>query len=234
VQSVEESVRLKHWVNGNSVKRYDHGNVLRVETTINRPKEFRSYRAAVGDPEGPKSWRVMRRGVADTHRRAEVSQASNERYLESLAAVAATTTVAEVAKRWTERVAEPGQGGADGRKLRGLNPFAAEDAALLTAVSDPKWGLNGLRNRELAEALFGEPSPDPAERKKRSAKVGRLIRLLRAHGILKKVPKTHRYQVCAKSRDGLLAILAARTANAEKLTTIAHENSSQAAKKEKD
>ena len=221
VQAFEESVRLKHWVNGNSLKMYDHGNVLRVETTINRPKEFRSYRAAVGDPEGPKEWRVMKRGVDDTYRRAEVSQAANDRYLESLAAVAATTTVAELAKPWTERVAEPGAGGKQGRKLRGLNPLAAEDAALLSAVSDPKWGLNGLRNRDLAAALFGDPPTDPEERKRQSAKVGRLIRLLRAHGILKKVPKTHRYQVCAKSRDGLLAILAAASANPEKLTNLA-------------
>jgi hypothetical protein len=221
VQAVEESVRLKHWVNGNSLKMYDHGNVLRVETTINRPKEFRSYRAAVGDPEGAKSWRVLRRGVADTHRRAEVSQAANERYLESLAAVAATTTVAEVAQRWTQRVAEPGAGGQKGRKLRALNPLAAEDAALLTAVTDPKWTVNGLRNRDLAAALFGDRPTDARECQRQSAKVGRLLRLLRAHGILKKVPKTHRYQVCAKSRDGLLAILAARSANPEKLAAIA-------------
>ena len=221
VQAVEESVRLKHWVNGNSVKMYDHGNVLRVETTINRPKEFRSYRSAVGDPEGAKDWRVMRRGVADTHRRAEVSQASNERYLESLAAVAATTTVAEATKGWAERVAEPGRGGKAGRKLRALNPLSAADAALLTAVSDPKWAVNGLRNRDLSAALFGEASADALERKRQSAKVGRLLRLLRAHGILKKVPKTHRYQVGEKSRDGLLAILAARSANPEKLAALA-------------
>jgi hypothetical protein len=220
VQAVEESVRLKHWVNGNSVKMYDHGPVLRVETTINRPKEFRSYRAAVGDPEGPKSWRVMQRGVADTHRRAEVSQASNERYLEGLAAVAAKTTVAEVAQRWTERVAEPGKGGTR-RKLRALNPLSAADAALLTAVSDPKWAVNGLRNRDLRAELFGAPPADPLERKRQSAKVGRLLRLLRAHGILKKIAQTQRYQVCAKSRDGLLAILAARSADTEKLTTLA-------------
>jgi len=54
VQAFEESVRLKHWVNGNSVKKYDHGSVLRVETTINEAKEFRSYRSKVGDPEGGK------------------------------------------------------------------------------------------------------------------------------------------------------------------------------------
>lgn len=221
VQAVEESMRLKHWVNGNSVKMYDHGNVLRVETTINRPREFRSYRAAVGDAQGPKSWRVLQRGVADTHRRAVVSHAANERYLESLAAVAATTTVAELAGPWTERVAEPGVGGQQGRQLRALNPLAAADAALLRAVSDPRWAVNGLRNRDLAAALFGEPPTEAVARRRQSAKVGRLLRLLRAHGILKKVPKTHRYQVCAKSRDGLLAILAARSADPEKLTTLA-------------
>ena len=221
VQVVEESVRLKHWVNGNSVKMYDHGNVLRVETTINQPKEFRSYRAAVGEPGGAKQWRVLQRGVADTHRRTEVSQAANERYLDSLAAVAATTTVGELAQRWTERVAEPGAGGTKRRKVRALNPLSAEDAALLTAVSDPRWSVNGLRNRDVAAALYGEPPPDRSARKQRSAKVGRLLRLLRAHGILQKVPKTHRYQVCAKARDGLLALLAARAANPEKLTTLA-------------
>jgi hypothetical protein len=221
VLAVEESVRLKHWVNGNSLKMYDHGNVLRVETTINQPKEFRSYRSAVGDPEGPKDWRVMQRGVADTHRRTQVSQAANDRYLESLAAVAATTTVAEVSQSWTERVAEPGTNGTKGRKRRALNPLSAADAALLTAVSDPKWSVNGLRNRDLAAALYGEPPTEPGERKRQSAKVGRLLRLLRAHGILTKVSKTHRYQVNAKSRDGLLAILAARSASPEKLTTLA-------------
>jgi hypothetical protein len=217
-KAFEESVRVKHWVNGNSVKMYDHGNVLRVETTINNPKEFRSYRAAVGDPGGEASWRTLRRSVADTHRRAEVSQAANERYLESLASVAATATVADLTGRWTERVAEPGKGG---RTLRALNPLSAEDGALLSAVSDPKWVLNGLRNRDLALALFGEVPSEPEERKRRSAKTGRLIRLLRAHGILKKVPKTHRYQVCEKSRDGLLALLAARSANPESLTSRA-------------
>lgn len=220
VQAVEESVRLKHWVNGNSVKMYDHGNVLRVETTINQPKEFRSYRAAVGDPAGAKQWRVLQRSVADTHRRAEVSQAANERYLESLAAVAATTTVGELTQRWTERVAAPG-GGPKPRKVRALNPLSAADAALLTVVSDPRWLVNGLRNRDVAAALYGEAPTEALARKRRSAQVGRLLRLLRAHGILKKVGKTHRYQVCAKSRDGLLAILAARAANAEKLTTLA-------------
>jgi hypothetical protein len=215
VQAVEESVRLKHWVNGNSLKLYDHGNVLRVETTINNPKEFQSYRAKVGEPDGPKTWRVLQRSVADLHRRTAVSQAANGRYLEALASVAETTTVAKLVTPWCRRVAEPG---ASGRMVRALNPLAADDAALLTVVSDPKWQVNGLRNRDVAEALYGPAPADPAERKRRSARVSRLLRLLRAHGILKKVPKTHRYLMCAPARAAVLAVLAARNANPEELT----------------
>jgi hypothetical protein len=218
VRQFEESVRLKHWVNGNSLKMYDHGNILRAETTINNAKEFKSYRAKVGDPDGPKDWRVLQRGVADTHRRAEVSQKANERYFAALSSVAATPTLEQLVTPWCQRVAEPGPGG---RRLRALNLFAADDLALLTAVSDPKWLLNGIRNRDLAEALYGPTPDDPAERKRRSARISRLLRLLRAHGIIKKVPKCHRYQVCDNARASILALLAARNANPQEFTAKA-------------
>jgi hypothetical protein len=218
VRPFDESVRLKHYVNGNSLKMYDHLNVLRVETTINNPKEFRSYRAAVGDPDGPKDWRVLQRGVADLHRRAQVSQGGCDRYFEALAGVAATATLEELVTPWCCRVKEPGPGG---RQVRALNPFAPDDLALLTAISDPKWLLNGLRNRDLAESLYGEEPDNPRECQRRSARVSRLLRLLRAHGIIQKVPKTYRYQVCAKARDRILALLAARTANPKQFTAKA-------------
>lgn len=218
LERFEESWRLKHWVDGNSLKMYDHGNVLRVETTINNPKGFRVFRTKVGEPEGPKEWRVLRRSVADTYRRAEVSQAATERYWEALSGVAETTTVAELVTPWCQRVKEPGQGK---RMLRALNPLSAEDAALLAAVSDPKWQINGLRNRDLAEALYGEAPKDAAERKRRSACTSRQLRLLRAHGILKKVTKTNRYLVCPKARATILALLATRNANPNNLTAKA-------------
>ena len=87
-----EGVRLKHRVNSNSVKMYDkQGSVLRVETTLNDVSDLKVYRPKEGDEEGDKDWRPMRKGVADLHRRAEVSQKANERYLEAQAAVAELT-----------------------------------------------------------------------------------------------------------------------------------------------
>jgi hypothetical protein len=83
-----EGARVRHGVNQNSVKMYDKahrtmGSVLRVEMTMNNEKAFRVYRSKEGEPDGEKKWRRMRRGLADLHRRAGVSQKVNERYLEA-------------------------------------------------------------------------------------------------------------------------------------------------------
>ena len=71
--------------------------------------------------------------------------------------MAATATLSELVSPWCQPTTEPGD---SGRKVRALNPLSAEDAALLTAVSDPKWQLEGLRNRELCEALYGVAPED--------------------------------------------------------------------------
>ena len=92
-----EGVRLKHWLNGNSLKLYDKLSVLRPEYA-SAPGAFKVYRPAEGDPEGPQDWRPLRKGIADLHRRAEVSQAANERYLEALAAVHDTTPLRQLAE----------------------------------------------------------------------------------------------------------------------------------------
>ena len=214
-----EGTRLKHWVDHNSLKLYDHLNVLRPETTINDPRGFQVYRAAENDPDGPLAWRQLRRGVADLYRRAQVSQAANERYLEALAGVAETKTVKELVEPLCRRVPEPGPKPA--RKVRALNPLATDDAALLRAISDPKWMVNGVRNRDLVAVLYPTPTDDAAERRRRSARVTRLLRLLRGHSLLHKVPRTHRYQVSAQARTTILALLAAADANPEQLTSTA-------------
>lgn len=141
-----EGTCLKHWIDSNSLKVYNHFNVLRPETTINQPKDFRVYRTKENEPQGEKAWRPLRRSVADLHRRAEVSQAANERYLEALADVRETKTVKELVEPLCHRVKEPGKNGK--RMMRGLNPISADDRALLTILNDPQWMVNGIRNRD--------------------------------------------------------------------------------------
>ncbi len=216
-----EGVRVKHTLNGNSVKAYEKaftvgGNMFRVETTLNQEVEgFRVYRPKQGGAEDDLDWRPMRRGVADLHRRAEVSQKANERYLQALASLDDSTRLEEL----IEQLSQPKLW--KGRRVRGLRPWEPIDSRLLAAISRGEFTLNGLRNRDLQRLLFEVPASAPQQARQRSAKVSRLLRLLRAHGLLNKVPRTHRYQVTAPGRKALTAILAARHATIAQLTKAA-------------
>lgn len=210
-----EGVRLKHWVDSNSVKMYDkQGSVLRVETTINNPGAFKAFRPKEGGPENEKSWRRMRQGVADLHRRAQVSQGCNERYAASLAKVESEQELGELLKPLTRSVKW------QKANARGLQPFG-KDAELLAALGDGAWSINGLRNQDLQARLYSGKAKDAKEKRSRSGKVTRLIRLLRAHGLLNKVPKTHRYQLSDTGREVVAALSAAKHAGTKKLTKMA-------------
>lgn len=210
-----EGVRVKHALDRNSVKMYDkQGSVLRVETTINNTRQMKVFRTAENDPDGPQSWQRLRKGVADLHRRAEISQQANERYLDALSAVEVQPTLAETAARVCRRTAW------NGRPARALNPLAGEDAALLEAISRGEFIPHGFRNRDLRPLLFGEAA-SPDIRRRQMAKVTRLIRLLPAHGLVHKVAKTHRYIVSPQGRETITALLAARAANIQQLMNIA-------------
>jgi hypothetical protein len=210
-----EGVRIKHRLNANSIKMYDkQGSVLRVETTINDARDIKVYRAAEGDSEGPKAWRRLRKGVSDLHRRSQVSQAANERYLDALSAANQATPLGELAEHVTRRVTW------QGRPVRGLNPLASQDAVLLTAVSRGEFSINGFRNRDLRAILF-QASSSPTERRSQASRITRQLRMLRAHGLIKKVPKTHRYVLTDRGRTTIIALLTARKADTQKLNQLA-------------
>lgn len=210
-----EGIRVKHSVNGNSIKMYDkEGSVLRIETTINQTDDFKVYRTKQGEPNGPKAWRSLQRSVGELWRRAEVSAASNDRYLQALASVSEKTPVGKAAAGVCRAVVRKG------RRHRALNPWSQTDAALLEAVSRGEYTLNGLRNRDLRRHLWPKNGNDKQERQ-RAAKVSRHLRLLRAHGLLNKVSGTHRYVVTEGGRKIITALLAARQADVEQLTSLA-------------
>lgn len=209
-----EGMRIKHWVNENSVKLYNCLNVLRPETTIHNPKDLRVYRTSEAQPDGPMAWRVLRQNVADIYRRAEISRATNERYLTALAAASVTTPLAEEAAAICRPVRR------DGQRARALNPFGSEDAELLAAINRGEWTLKGFRNREIRALLFGR-AKDNKEQRSQSAKVTRRLALLHAHGLISKVSRTHRWQLTDKGRRIVTALLAVRHADTEKLISLA-------------
>ena len=209
-----EGVRLKHWVNQNSIKLYNCLNVLRPETTIHQAEDLKVYRTPETRPDAPMAWYPLRRGVADLYRRAEISRAANERYLTALAAASLTTPLAQEAAKVCEAVRR------NQRRYRALNPFEAADAQLLAAINRGEWALKGFRNAEIRVLLFGQ-AKDQKQQRSQAAKVSRRLALLHAHGLIAKVSRTYRWQVTQKGRRILTALLAARQADTDKLMSLA-------------
>jgi hypothetical protein len=217
IKELVEGMCVRHHVLRNLLKMYDKMmSVLRIESMLLDLEHFKVFRTKEGDEDGPLSYRRLRKGVADLHRRAEVSEKINDRYLSSLATVEEKQTLAEVTKGMGERVEWKG------RMCRALNPLAPEDAALFEAVSRGGFLIDGFSNRQIREILFPEVESSDAKTQKRlSGKVTRWFRLLRAHGLIAKIAKTHRYQVTAKGRANLSVILAARETNTKLLLQAA-------------
>ena len=92
------------------------------------------------------------------------------------------TAAIQTATRWNSR------------RVRGLRP-RGEDQDLLAAINRGDFLITGLRNRDLQKLLYTTEPASPIKRRRRSAAVNRKLRMPRAHGLIQKVPRTHRYQV---------------------------------------
>ena len=242
-----EGVCIKHVAGFNGQKAYDKfWNLLRVENTINRPEAFTVFRAqptpkapacrpptprcrtaaapkslapglrvrvntCVPEQKPQRSWQALRRTVSDLPRRAEVSRAANKRYLDALASTQVGTPLGEMVGPLCRPLTH------DGRRYRALQPLGI-DAFLLRALSRGEWTIAGFRNRDIQHLLYMSQPRDTKAARRRSAAVGRKLRLLRAHGLIRKLPHTHRYLITESGRAILTALLAAQQANTQKLT----------------
>jgi len=205
--------RLKHWLKGNSLKGYGKahtplGDVFRVEAMTFNLKGMRNYRPAEAGPADDCRWRQMRKGVVDLPDRTKLSQSANERYLDAFAALDDSARMSEL----IAPLQQPCQYG--NRRVRGLQPFRADDYLLLQIVQRGEFALSGLRNKDLQQFLYDGGGPPPEnldfkEKRRRSAAVGRKLRLLRAHGLIERVPHRHLYQVTEAGRVAIAAILTA-------------------------
>jgi hypothetical protein len=191
-----EGIRVKHRVEENSIKMYDkQGSVLRIETTINNPRRFRVYRSGTTRGKIVKKWLPMRKGIADIRRRVELSHAANERYLDALAVVGLETPSYRLLDRVNHAVKKVR------RQYRALRPISPDDAGLFQAILHGQHSLQGFRNRDLRKTL-GDADP-----RKSSARVSRLLALLRAHKLIYKVFKTNYYRITRKGHQVMATAL---------------------------
>lgn len=211
-----EGVRVKHRAGKNSLKLYDKfGRVLRPEFTMNDPRDFRIFRPKENDPGGECKWRPLRHGIADLHRRCQVAQKANERYLDALAATDTSIQFGELLRS----ICTPTTW--KGKRIRALRPWSQEDVELFRAVSHGEFSINGFRNRDLQALLFKDAPTSPNEKQRRSGRVSRLLRMLRAHRLIKKVPSTYRYVLTTKGAQIMTAVLTAQRITLDQLNRVA-------------
>ena len=193
LQRRHEGVRVKHWVHENSIKMYDkQGSVLRIETTINNPKRFRVRRRLTR--QGPFKWLPLRKGIADMRRRAKLSRAANERYLEALAVVGDPTPSHRLLDRVSNRIIRGRQ------KFRALRPISPEDSRLFKALLNGKFLIQGVRNKDLRQMLWPTES-DREQARKNASRITRSLTLLKSHNLIYRVPKTNYYRITKLGND---------------------------------
>lgn len=78
-----------------------------------------------------------------------------------------------------------------------------------------------MRNQDLRPILDAAEPGTAQELRRQSSAVSRKLALLRAHGLLEKVSKSHRYRLTEKGQHGLTALLAAANATTNELTALA-------------
>jgi hypothetical protein len=212
----EEGVRVKHYAGGNSVKAYDKAeSVLRIESTISQPGQFRVYRSKQGEEGGPKAWRPLRKSVVDLTRRAEVSQQINDRYGEALGALDTTQELIDLVAPLCRPVRHQGV------RYRALRPWSPDDRGLLEAVSRAEYVTTGFTNGDIASHLYPTRSADKQQRARFASRVCYRLRLLRTHGLIRKVKNQRRYYVTTQGRQMLAAILTAQDATVQQLNALA-------------
>ena len=139
----------------------------------------------------------MRKGVAYLLRYREVSLHANSRYLDALALVDDPTQ----AKRNLDRVTTSTKDAA-GRRCPGFNPLARLDAELSQSVMAGEHCLKGFSNRDIRDRLTSSSHLRTCDKnpRKQSAKVSRIFRRFRAHGLIAKIPHTRRWRVTRYGR----------------------------------
>jgi hypothetical protein len=183
-----EGVRIRHWLDENSLKMYDKaGRLLRVEMTLNNPDRFKVLRRRPSDRR--LDWLPLRRGIADMRRRADLGRAAAGRYLDALSVVGDPTPSHRLLDSVSHRVTR------HGRPYRPLRPISPDEAPLLMTILHGEFALQGFQNRDLRRALSPNAPADPVKRRHVAARVTRWLRLLRAHGLIKKVTRTRFYRL---------------------------------------
>lgn len=192
--------RIKHRLKGNWIKLYDKsGCVLRCEIVINQPREFFVLRQGRRKSRSCLGWFPMAKRVSNLHRFFDVGRAIARRHLDALALVEDPS----LAFADLNRLASPTSRG----KLhaRALNPLNPDDARLAAAVLRGEFCIKGFQNRDIRTILFPNTPRSGPKATAAARRVTYLCRILKAHQLISRIPRSRRYLLSPAGRRLLAA-----------------------------
>lgn len=195
-----QGYRIKFKINNNQIKMYDKGNNLRIEVTINNPKDFKVLKTKENDETGEiietKEWVPMGKSICNLYRYVEISKSITKRYMEALP----TIDIEEVSLKELEKISSKVE--VNNRNYSGFNLLQKDTLSLFQEIANGKYLINGFTNKMIRKNLY-----EDYDSKKNINKTTRLLSKLKAHGLIKKVPRKNKYYLTSSGRkitDNLL------------------------------
>lgn len=198
-----QGFRIKHKMKSNQVKMYDKYSCLRIETTINDPHEFKILKETekIVDHKvitTTKHWVPMGKSIANLYRYAEVSKATNLRYINALPLpVDNVTPVKEI-----ESISKSIE--VNNRHISGFNILNSETTKLLETIASGDYIVNGITNKTLRNRVYKDEDFNSIKIRNKTT---RLLNKLKNHGIIKKVNHSSKYYLTTKGRKIINSIL---------------------------
>jgi hypothetical protein len=186
----QPGARVKHRIKGNWIKMYDKfGCVLRIETVINDPYDFKVRRTGRRKGRLTTGWYPLIKSVAYLYRYVEIAHGTNARYLEALAVVDDPAPAQDELAAFARPIRHK-----NGKSHRGFNPFSPDDIRLFAVLLRGEFHLMGFRNKDLRPFLYPKAAT-PHETRRNSARVSRQLQILHAHRLIAKIPRSRRWKV---------------------------------------
>ncbi|WP_372370125.1 hypothetical protein [Candidatus Uabimicrobium sp. HlEnr_7] len=92
---------------------------------------------------------------------------------------------------------------------------------LFSTINRGEFVINGFSNKDILSHLFPQKFSSIQDKRRASSKITRMISMLRAHGLIRKITKRYRYHLTTKGREILAAILQCQHITLQQLNDIA-------------
>lgn len=190
-----QGYRIKFKINNNQIKMYDKGNNLRIEVTINNPKDFKILK----DKEKiinhkkivtVKEWVPMGKSIVNMYRYAEISKSIIDRFIKALPNIDSD----KLSLRELQKISERKK--VNNRPYTGFNLLNKDNLTVFEEIGSGKYLINGFTNKSIRKNIYKD-----SENKFIINKTTRLLSKLKAHNIIKKVAKKNKYYLTTFGRD---------------------------------